>query len=154
MSEKANIIDQLKRLHGDAWYGPSIRKILQGVSPQMAVAQVHPQTHSIWELVLHIASWEEVFTLRLKGQQKVSPDAGDFPPVTDTSSGAWEKAIKYLEDANENLIRTIQEMPESRFDEIVVGKDYTIRFMLVGIIQHHVYHSGQISMLKKLQSAA
>src|SRR5262245_17961615 len=143
MSEKANIIDQLTRLHGDAWYGPSIRKILQGISHQTAAARMHPQTHSIWELVLHIAAWEEVFTMRLNGQQKVSPDEGDFPPVTDTSSQAWEKAIKYLEDANQNLIRTIQGMPESRFDEMVPGKDYSVRFMLVGIIQHHVYHSGQ-----------
>ena len=151
MTEKENIIENLKRLHeGNAWHGPSIREALRDVSAEKAARQVDG-LHTIWGLVLHIGAWEEVFTLRLEGQAKNQPDEGDFPPVRETSPEAWKSALEYLETAHQELIQTISELPDSKLGETVPGKDYSVRFMLVGIIQHHVYHTGQISLLKKFQ---
>jgi hypothetical protein len=42
-------------------------------------------------------------------------------------------------------------MEESRLNEPVPGKDYDLRFMLTGAVQHAAYHGGQIALLKKLQ---
>ena len=37
----------------------------------------------------------------------------------------------------------------STLKEKVVGEDYTTRFLISGIVRHHVYHAGQIALLKK-----
>jgi uncharacterized damage-inducible protein DinB len=153
MSEKANIVENLKRLQeGNAWYGPSLRDILKNVSPEMAAARPAPGTHTIWELLTHISVWEKVFQRRLEGHAVNEPEEGDFPSTKDLSPAAWNAAKEDLESNHQKLMRTITELPDSRLNETVPGKDYPIRFMLVGLIQHHVYHAGQISLIKKLQS--
>lgn len=151
MSEKANIIENLKKLQdGNAWHGPSLREILATVTADRATARPLPGSHTIWELVLHISAWEEAFTRRLEGKRTDQPDEGDFPPVAEETPEAWAKTVEYLETTHQRLIKTISELPDSRLQDTVPGKDYSVRFMLVGIIQHHVYHSGQIAFLKKL----
>lgn len=151
MSEKANIVENLKRLQeGNAWYGPSLREILVGVTAEKAAAKPIPGFHTIWELVLHIAVWENAFIRRLEGHPMDQPDEGDFPPVKETTAEAWAQTVKYLETTHEKLNNTISKLPDSALQETIVGKDYPVRFMLVGIVQHHVYHAGQIALLKKL----
>ena len=64
-----DIVDELKRIHeGDAWHGPALRELLFGVRAEQAAARALPNAHSIWELVLHIIGWENVFRLRLEGE--------------------------------------------------------------------------------------
>ncbi|MEP7337696.1 MAG: DinB family protein [Acidobacteriota bacterium] len=150
MSEIVEIIDELKSIHdGDAWHGPSLKENLAGISAAQAAAKPVANAHSIWELVLHITAWEDVFLRRLEGQPMVEPEEGDFPPVDASSEVAWQGTLQRLDDVHEKLLARISGLTEERLDEIVVGKDYTIRYLLRGIARHHVYHSGQIGLLKK-----
>jgi hypothetical protein len=46
----------------------------------------------------------------------------------------------------------VQACPDSRLAERVPGKEpdyYTLYYMLHGIVQHELYHAGQIALLKK-----
>jgi hypothetical protein len=47
------------------------------------------------------------------------------------------------------LIEAISALTDERLREIVAGKDYTVAYMLRGLAHHHVYHAGQIALLKK-----
>jgi len=43
-------------------------------------------------------------------------------------------------------------MPDSRLYEVVPDKEgthYTFYYMLHGVVQHELYHAGQIALLKK-----
>jgi uncharacterized damage-inducible protein DinB len=151
MSEKANIIDNLKKLQeGDAFHGPSTRDILKDVTAQKAAARPIPGFHTIWELILHIGAWEEAFARRLEGHASEQPDEGDFPPVKEASPEAWAQAVSDLEARHEHLLKTIAKLSDAKLQDTVAGKNYSVRFMIVGIIQHHVYHAGQIALLKRL----
>jgi len=44
-------------INGEAWYGDSLRKILDNVTAKQAEARPIPKAHSIWELVLHVEAW-------------------------------------------------------------------------------------------------
>lgn len=150
MSEITAIIDELKIIHdGDAWHGPSLKENLSGISAVQAASKPMATAHSIWELVLHIAAWEEVFLRRLEGQPLVEPEEGDFPPVGESGDAAWQQTLQWLDDVHERLLARIAKLTVDRLDEIVVGKDYTVGYLLHGIVRHHVYHSGQIGLLKK-----
>jgi uncharacterized damage-inducible protein DinB len=150
MSEVANITDQLQRVHeSDAWHGPALLELLADLKSPVANAKPLPAAHSIHELLLHIAAWNEVFLSRLEGQRSDEPVDGDFPPPDLADSEAWEKAIVTMNSSHDRLVRKISTLSDSALDQIVVGKDYSVRFLLYGIIRHYVYHSGQIALLKK-----
>jgi uncharacterized damage-inducible protein DinB len=154
MSEASRIADQLRRaFDGDAWHGDSLFEILEGVTAAHAAARPIKRAHTIWELVLHIAAWDGAVLRRLGGAAVELSDAENFPPVTDASETAWRKALADVRRAHEKLIAAVAALPDSRLDEIVPGKEgahYTFYYMLHGVVQHELYHAGQIALLKKM----
>lgn len=153
MTEVARIADQLRRsFEGGAWHGPALMEVLEGVTAQQAAARPIAGAHSIWELVLHLWAWTEVEIERLAGKSVEEPAAGDFPAVTDTTEAAWRDALHTLERIHRDLFAAVEQLPESRLGEMAPGRDHTIYFMLLGQVQHTVYHAGQIAILKKVKS--
>ena len=70
MTEVDRIRDQFRRaFEGEAWHGPSVLALLDGVTAQQAAAHPIPGAHSIWELTLHIAAWERACLRRLTAIQ-------------------------------------------------------------------------------------
>jgi hypothetical protein len=47
------------------------------------------------------------------------------------------------------LYAAVVALPVSRLDEQVPNRDHTIRYMLVGVALHELYHAGQIAVLRK-----
>ena len=150
MNEIEFAVDQLKRAYeGEAWHGPSLMEALSGVNATTAAARPLPKAHSIWQLVLHVANWNEVFLKRMDGGAlQLSPEE-DFPTVTDTSEAAWKAALEKLKAGHKDLEKRISEADSSFLERRVPGKDYNFRFMVHGIVQHEAYHAGQMSILKK-----
>jgi len=154
MSEIEQIVDQLKRAYeGKAWHGPAVREVLAGVMAEQAARRPLPDAHSIWEITVHIAAWEAFVRRRLEGEviTDVSPQE-DWPPVTDTSEAAWKRTLTQLEEGQRRLRQAIAALPESRLGETVPGMGYSVYYMLHGVVQHDLYHAGQIALLKKAVS--
>lgn len=154
MSEVKRIRNQLKRAYqGIAWHGPSLKELLEGVSAQQASARPIAGAHTIWELVLHVIAWERVAIRRLAGdqleQQLELTDAENFPAVTNNSETEWQAALARLEQTNSELREAIAQLTDDRLQEIVPGCQYDYYFLLHGVIQHDLYHAGQIALLKK-----
>jgi hypothetical protein len=146
------IDDELRRAYdGDCWHGPPLREILKDITAATAAAR-HPRlVHSIWALVNHLAVWVEVVALRIVEWRPIeSPDAGDFPPVTDTGDAAWAAALDDLDRRHRALLAVVAGLDEAKLGAIVPGKDYPVVAMLHGTVQHYAYHAGQIALLKKL----
>jgi hypothetical protein len=107
--------------------------------------------HSIRGLVNHLAAWVEVVASRIVEWRPIeSPDAGDFPPVTDTGDVAWSAALDDPDRRHRELLGVVAGLDEARLGAIVPGKDYPVAVMLHGSVQHYAYHAGQIALLKKL----
>ncbi len=150
MAALNTIKDHLHRsFHGNAWHGPALLKILDDVTARQAAAKPVANAHSIWELVLHIMTWQAVVVRRLGGEAYTPSDAEDFPSVKDTSEAAWRDTIAALRRQHDSLYAAVERLAESRLPEVVPGEEYTIEFMLQGIIQHDLYHAGQMALLKR-----
>ena len=150
MTELADKVDELKKIQeGDAWHGPALREVLAGVTAEQALAKPIPDAHSIWELVLHIMAWGNVFTRRLQGQPLEEPPEGDFPPIGERTHKAWNETVKRLERGHAEFVSTVAGLSESRLTEKAPGRPYTLRFLINSTVRHHVYHTGQIALLKK-----
>lgn len=155
MSEIERILDQLKRAYeGNAWHGPSVREVLAGVTAAQAHARPVANAHNIWELAQHIAVWEDVGRRRLGGDPAAIEisSATDWPPPGDLSEAAWEQAKAALDRGHQALVETVSSVPDSRLDEPILEGMSTVYVTLQGVIQHDLYHAGQIAVLKKALS--
>ena len=153
-SEPALIAEQLRRaFDGDAWHGPALLELLQDVDAALAAAKPSPEVHSIWELVLHIAAWDAAACRRLGGEKTQPTGVANFPIVPKPTETAWRKTIASTKGTHDVLVKTVRALPESRLRERVPGKKYDFYFMLHGVVQHELYHAGQIAILKKMQIA-
>ena len=155
MNEIQRIVDQLEREHaGEPWHGAPLSEILAGVDHAQAAATPLPGAHSIWELVLHLTAWKNETRHRLTGGRAGAPREGDWPAVGETTADRWREAREKLDLSHQLLVSAVKEFKEEnlpvptndpRSDDIAP----TYYELLMGILQHDVYHAGQIAVLKK-----
>jgi hypothetical protein len=152
MSEIRRIRQQLKAAYrGDAWHGPALMENLEGVTAAVAAAHPLAGAHSIWELVRHVAAWEIAAAQSIERNQYMFLEgAADWPPVEETSEAAWAAALVELDDAQKMLVDALAKLTDDQLDGIVPGRDFTFYILLHGVVQHSLYHAGQIGLLKKL----
>jgi uncharacterized damage-inducible protein DinB len=156
MTEIERIIDELQREHsGEPWHGSPLRQIMKGITAADAGARPVPHGHSIWELVLHVTGWKNEVCRRLSGAPASDPEGGDWPAVGDTTDDRWRQALAGLERAHTELIAAIRRFPEAKLAEphndprAPGSKGVSYYVLLHGIVQHDVYHAGQIALLTK-----
>ena len=153
-SEGARIADQLRRaFDGSAWHGPALFELLSDVDAATAAARPVANVHSIWELLLHIEAWDAAASVRLRGEKCQPKGEANFPSMPTPTAAAWRKAIASAKRTHSALVKTVAALPDSRLRDRVPGKRYDFYHMLNGIVQHELYHAGQIAILKKAQSA-
>ena len=151
MNEIQRIVDQLKRSWGgEAWHGPSLSELLADVDAAKAAAHPVGGAHSIWELVLHLATWDRTVAGRLREWHGRDPsDSENFPTVAATTESAWKAARESLASAHRDLEEAVSTWPDDHLGETVPNKPYSVYVMLHGAVQHELYHAGQIALLKK-----
>ena len=151
------IVDELQREHeGDPWHGSPLRQLLSGVSCEVAAARPIRNVHSVWEIVLHVTAWKNEVRRRLSGAPAGSPQEGDWPPVPSPTDEAWKAALERLEEAHRALVAAVRQLPESELfkptndpRDTETGSGVTHYVLLHGIVQHDVYHAGQIALVRK-----
>ena len=150
MNEVERMSDQLKRaFEGNAWHGPSVMEVLDGVTAKQALARPIPAAHTIWELALHIGAWERACLRRLRGERAELTDIEDWPPVLDASDTAWQQLITTLQLGNQELRNAVEALDSQQLDEPIVPGMPSVYITVQGVVQHDLYHAGQIAIIKK-----
>jgi hypothetical protein len=150
--ESSRIADQLRRAFaGDPWHGDPIRKLLIGISAEQALARPLREGHCIWELVLHIELYVRIAYEATKGtpMPKLYGTGQDWTVVNRGDATGWADARDRLIQSEERLAAAIEEFPDARLPDTVPGRAYDFYYLFHGIVQHSLYHGGQIAMLKR-----
>ena len=143
--EIERIRKQLERTYsGDAWHGPSLRKVLEGIEPEKASARPIAGAHSAAELATHILAWRHETLRRLEGKGGDAPVEGDWPDPL-----PWQELLAKLDRSQEALLEAVSGLKDEVLDEKVKGRRESHYVLLQGIIHHDLYHAGQIALLKK-----
>jgi len=150
VSEIERIRDQFhKAFHGEAWHGPALLEALEGVTAETAAARPLPSVHSIWEIVVHVSATHLLVIRRLRGEPaRLSPEE-DWPPLEATDEAAWDRALDELKRCHGELQEALADLDDSRLDQPIVQGFSSTYVTLHGLIQHDLYHAGQIVLLKK-----
>ncbi len=105
--------------------------------------------HTIWEIVLHIAVWEDAVRRRALGETVDVTPAQDWPPVTDSAEPAWRRALESLKASNQALRGVVAAFDPGRLEAPLGPGGSTAYVQFHGAVQHDLYHAGQIAVLKK-----
>jgi hypothetical protein len=151
MDELARIEDQLCRaMDGEAWHGPAVIEVLEGVTPEQAIARPISGVRSIWQLVLHLGGAYRLVLRRLGGDaRQLSPDE-DWPLPPAPTSENWLAAVEELRSLNDLVRREVQRFAPERLNQpLIADPPYTAYTQFIGLTQHNLYHAGQIAILKR-----
>ena len=158
MSTSENFSHELQNvLSGDPWYGSPVYTILKGVTFETAYEKPPGSIHNIAEIVLHMIAWTEEVMDRMNGLPSGVPTSGDWPKTGSPDEQKWQNYVEDLKLVNVNLIGIIQNFPPDQWNEPTnderngeQGTGVTYEELINGLIQHHIYHSGQIALLKRI----
>jgi uncharacterized damage-inducible protein DinB len=150
MTEMERILDQYQRTwDGDAWHGPSLREVLRDVTASEANARPIAGSHTIAEIVQHLAYWRWAAGERVAGKLVSTGHDEQWPPVRDASESAWRESLTLLESRQQTLIETLRKLKDDQLTQPIAGRDYNLYVQLHGNLQHDIYHLGQIALLKR-----
>lgn len=152
MGDSERIKSQLNHsINGEPWHGPSLFDALEGVTAVQAAARPIEDSHTIWELVLHITVWMDEVRRRLAGNGRDLPPEEGFPAQpSEPDDHLWREAREGAKRAVRELCEAVDSSVEARLDQpIAEGRD-PVYHSLCGAYQHNAYHTGQIALLRKL----
>ena len=150
MNEIERIIDQIRRAYdGDAWHGPPLRAILADVSADLAAAKPIRDVHSIREIVRHLTFWYNAVRRRIGGEAVEADEVEQWPTAIDSGEAAWQHELADLERSHAALLEAVGQLGVQDLERPVPGKPYNVYVLLHGMVQHNLYHAGQVALLKK-----
>ena len=152
MIEVQRILDQYDRvMNGAAWHGDAIWQILGGISAEQASFRPISSAHSIWEIVGHMAFWEDVAARRLGGLRAGLEEEGNFPPAPPEGTEAnWRETLDRFRASNKSFREALRKLDPARLNELSAAGKRSFYDEAHGLIEHNVYHAGQIALLAKV----
>lgn len=158
MNKSATLQTQLETLlYGQAWYGTPIYTILESLSFEAAYEKPENASHNIAEILTHMLAWTEEAINRMAESPAGEPARGDWNDVVTPDEQKWLQLIASFKLANVELTQLISNFPDGKWAEATndereayTGYAATYEALIVGLMQHHVYHAGQISLLNKM----
>lgn len=155
MNEMTRIRDQMRRVvEGEAWHGPGVLDLVKDVPTEAAAAHPLPGAHSIWEILLHIASTQELVQRRLDGDATPLTPEENWPAVMDPSPAAWNAARDAFREGYRRMAASLETIDEAHLDDPVLPGYSSLYVTLHGLVQHHLYHGGQIGILRRTAGLA
>jgi uncharacterized damage-inducible protein DinB len=146
----ANLLSNLKEsFDGMPWYGDSVLKKLNTIDWEI-VNDKRYGAKSIAGLLGHMISWRVFVIKKLQGDQAFSiqiDGSVDWPEIRIANVKEWDDLLKKLMETQDTLLRILTQQTEELLARKVPGENFRFGFLLDGIIQHDLYHLGQIALL-------
>ena len=149
-----NTIIQLltENYDGKPWIGTSILDVLKDITPDMAIYRELTTDKNIFDYVWHIVSWRRFVIERLGGNDSYDIEINsdlDWTHNLNPSQNQWLQLREILAATQVILLRRLVQAPATLLSQQVKGKDYTYFALLHGIVQHDMYHLGQVALAKQ-----
>jgi uncharacterized damage-inducible protein DinB len=150
VTETQRILEHYDRtMHGDAWHSHPVWQVLDGISVERAASRPLANAHSIWEVVGHMAFWEDVAARRLGGLRAGLEEDRNFPAAPQASEAHWQKTLDQFRASNQAFRQALQKLNPARLNELSAAGKRSFYEEAHGLIEHSVYHAGQIALLAK-----
>lgn len=147
------LVEQIKDAYeGQPWFGRSIKEILNEIDERIVFERPGGQ-HSLLELIWHMITWKE-FTINRLRRDNQTPvqyfDENDWRKLDHSDKTLWSKGLQQFYQLHNELVAIILLQKDEILSKKVSEKQYDFRKLLNGILEHDIYHLGQIAYIKKM----
>lgn len=140
---------------GEPWYGASLMDILNKTNLKTINLSIIDQ-YSIAKVLKHIVTWRTFAIKMLEGETEFDIKANSEVDWTRQFVPNEEEWLDLINEFKESQIRLI-ELVESLNDELlkkqIPNRKYNYYFLIEGILQHDIFHFGQIAMIHRFVEA-
>ena len=147
------IAEQLKDAYnGSPWFGRSSTEILSEIDEGMVFEKPNGQ-HSMLELLWHMITWKEFTLSRLRNDDSKPLqyfEENDWRELDHSDKNLWQEGLGQFVKLHNELVEVIQQQKDGLLPQRVSDRNYDFRKLLNGIVQHDIYHLGQIAYIKKM----
>lgn len=143
-------LDQLYQ--GGSWQSESISAKLKSISESEAFQQPMPNIHCVAEIVWHCIYWRKVFLNRMNGNhlyRDQTMEELNFLPLAELEKKGWQHLVNELAQTQSELTHQLSTKRDTFLDE-EYAPGYTFDHHLEGLVQHDLYHLGQIGLVIKI----
>jgi len=137
---------------GDPWYGKSVMSIIESIDPEKVYIKPAGHPHSMIDLLYHMLNWEQ-FTLRqLLDGININAEIFQALDWRDTSAElySWENGVAELKSIHHDIVSFLRKADDDLLKQQVFYRDYQMQYLLDGLIDHNIYHIGQLAYVAKL----
>ena len=153
---KENIEEIVRSLsetfEGGPWYGKSVMRKLENVPYVIGYKSCVPESHTVAQIVGHLIAWKRFAVEKLKENKEYSLEVDtqeDWPNIEVHSQKEREELKRKLVATQSEIYELLNEKNDDSFlEEKVPGKDYNFGHLLKGLVQHDIYHIGQIGLIE------
>ena len=153
--EILQIAEQLRDAYeGEPWFGRSIGDILNEID-EAIVFEKPTNQHSILELLWHMITWKEFTLSRLRNDDELPIkyfEENDWRMLDHSDKNLWQQGLQKFSKLHNELIEITRQQNDELLSQRVSDRKYNFRKLLYGIVQHDIYHLGQIAYIKKMLS--
>ena len=140
-------------LSGQPWFGRAVYEILGEVDEAKVGTRPNGTEHSMLDLIWHMNTWAEFVLGSLENRtvdKMKEIEANDWRTI-DPKIHTWQKGVEQLKATHSKIIELLgQKVDDNFLSEIVPTRKFNYRFMLNGLVQHNIYHLGQVAYIKKM----
>ncbi len=151
------IVNQLESIHrGHNWFGQSYQTKLQDMDPAKYFERPQPGIHSVAELIAHATAWRKDAAIKIKSGKGVLTEASDkdWPDLELLKKKGWDDIYREYVESVDSLIGLLKSKEDSFLDEKYTDPEFDgefpYSFAIHGIVQHDLYHLGQIGLVCKM----
>lgn len=151
--EIQSLINRIENVNsGEPWFGRAVFIILDEVDAAIAFEKPNGAEHSLIDLLYHMITWAD-FTLKRLEKDTINDlraaEELDWRKI-DPKQHNWKKGLKEFKAIHKKIISLLKKKEDAFLNEKVDYRKYNFRFLLNGMIEHNIYHLGQIAFLKKM----
>tara|TARA_R110001592_G_scaffold89416_3_gene262991 strand:- start:1314 stop:1799 length:486 start_codon:yes stop_codon:yes gene_type:complete len=137
---------------GLPWYGESLMDKLSQIDYRIVNIAPIPTTNSVARLVHHIINWRIFVIEKFKGNDEFDIEMNSQNDWTDLNIATekdWTDLIQKLVNTQKEIFDLLNAKTDDFLQTPVHGREYTIHRLIEGIVQHDIYHQGQIAIVAK-----
>ena len=135
------------------WFGRAVYEILGEVEESKVHTKPNGTEHSMIDLLWHMNTWAEFVLGSLENrsaEEMKAIEANDWREI-DPKTHTWKKGLDQLKATHNKIVENLNQKTDDSFlGDIVPLRKFNFRYMLNGLIQHNIYHLGQVAYVKKM----
>jgi uncharacterized damage-inducible protein DinB len=135
---------------------------VEDLSAELAARQIAGFPHSVGQLVFHMNYWMDYELRRIRGQRPAYPDhaSQSFPSAASPSdTQEWDRLRNRFASLLADFVALANFSPQEMQRQVESAQDGdrnvagTLEAVLMQMVAHNSYHTGQIAMIRRVLGA-